>query len=76
MQGAGPNPFFTERRSRSCSCTAAMRREEGEAYAQIAGKRCQFSGHIEILLSANCELDQNTAINRDKAAKTDPWVRE
>ena len=43
---------------------------------QITSKRvilkCQFSGHVEILLAAYCELDWDIPVRRDKAAKTDP----
>lgn len=38
-------------------------------------RKCRFNGHVEIVFSVNCELDQNIPVSRDKAAKTDPWVR-
>jgi hypothetical protein len=39
-------------------------------------RKCQVNGHVEILFSAYCELDQGSPVNRDKEVKTDPWVRE
>lgn len=38
-------------------------------------RKCQFSGHVKILFSVNCELDQDIPVSRDKVVKTDPWVR-
>lgn len=35
-----------------------------------------FSGHVEILRSAYCEVDQDIPVSRDKVAKIDPWMRE
>mgnify|MGYP001143536688 CR=1 FL=1 len=32
--------------------------------------KCQFSGHIEILLAAYCELDWDISVSQDKEAKT------
>jgi len=36
----------------------------------------QFSGNVEILFSASCELDQDIQISMDRTMKTGPWVRE
>lgn len=39
-------------------------------------RKCQFSDHVEILFSVDCELDQDMPVRRDKVSKTNPWVRE
>lgn len=37
-------------------------------YRSLA-RRCQFSGHVEMLFSVNCDLDQDIPVSRDKVAK-------
>ena len=53
-----------------------MREGRGKPTFWITTEKDQLSGHAEILLSAYSELDQDTPLSRNKAAKTDPWVRE
>lgn len=45
-------------------------RERGRrslSYKSLA-RKCQFSGHVEILFSVNCELDQDIPESMSKAA--------
>lgn len=40
-------------------------------YGSLA-RKCQFSGHVEISFSVNCELNQDIPVSRNMVAKTDP----
>lgn len=71
-QGAGPDPLFTGR-TRSFIGLHQQGGGSGSLHYRSLSRKCQFRGHVEMLLSAYCELDQDSiTVSRDKAAKIDP----
>ena len=50
-------------------------REERSLYYGLLARdlfKVPVSGHVEIFLSAYCELDQDIPVSKDKLAKTNP----
>ena len=41
----------------------------------MLARKCQFGGHVEILLASYCELDWDVPVSRNKATKTNTWMR-
>jgi hypothetical protein len=48
-----------------------MKGEGGSLSYKWLSRKCQFSGHVKILFSVNCELDQDIPVSRDVVVKID-----